>query len=69
MKSFKYLFYSTAMGRTSAYFPLFQRRPLATDKINTTEMETNNRANSKPEIGPSAPELQIRDLTGDHERK
>jgi hypothetical protein len=45
------------------------RRYLATDKSNNTTTETSTATEPQSEIGPSAPELQIHNLTGDHERK
>jgi hypothetical protein len=41
---------------------------MASDQ-STSQMETNNPTEVTPEIGPSAPELQLNNLTGDHERK
>ena len=45
------------------------RRYLATDKTNSSTMAAAQPAVAvEPEIGPSAPELQLTNLTGDHER-
>jgi hypothetical protein len=45
------------------------RRYLATEQNVDVKTETNNTTQSQPEIGPSAPELQVNNLTGEHERK
>ena len=67
MKSLKCLFHPTTLCRIPTYFLSSHRRCMATDKNNNTKIETA--AESQPEIGPSAPELQVNTLTGDHERK
>jgi hypothetical protein len=62
MISLKYFFNSITIRRLPKYVLSSHCRYLATDKTNQTEQ-------SQPEIGPSAPELQVNNLTGDHERK
>ncbi|CAF3678049.1 unnamed protein product [Rotaria sp. Silwood1] len=59
MKSLKYIFHSTTICRMQTYIFSSHHRYLSTKKENNTESNT--------EIGPSAPELQINNLTGDHE--
>ena len=67
MKSLKYFFHSP-ICRIPTYILSSHRRHMASVE-NTSQMETNIPAEVKPEIGPSAPELQLNNLTGDHERK
>jgi hypothetical protein len=45
------------------------RRYLATEQNNNAKTEINDKKESQPEIGPSAPELQVNNLTGEHESK
>ncbi|CAF1413931.1 unnamed protein product [Rotaria sp. Silwood1] len=59
MKSLKYIFHPTTICRMQTYIFSSHHRYLSTKKENNTESNT--------EIGPSAPELQINNLTGDHE--
>jgi hypothetical protein len=59
MISLKYFFNPITIRRLPTFILSAHRRCLATDKNNKTE-----------EIGPSAPpELQLNNLTGDHQRK
>ncbi len=69
MKSLKYCFHPTTICRMRTYIFASHRRYLATDKSNNTTTETSTATEPQSEIGPSAPELQIHNLTGDHERK
>jgi hypothetical protein len=62
MISLKYFFNPVTIRRLPTFILASHRRALATDKNNKAE-ETKN------EIGPSAPELQLNNLTGDYERK
>lgn len=59
MISLKYFFNPVTICRIPTYILSSHRRCLATEKVEEPQ----------PEIGPSAPELQVNNLTGDHERK
>ncbi|CAF4048688.1 unnamed protein product, partial [Rotaria magnacalcarata] len=58
MKTLKYLFHPTTICRMQTYIFSSQRRYLATEKSAET---------ASPGIGPLAPELQVNNLTGDHQ--
>lgn len=60
MKSLRYIFHPTTICRMQRCIFSSHRRYLATDKT---------KAEAASEIGPSAPELQVTNLTGNHERK
>lgn len=68
MKPLKYFFHPTTLCRMRTCILSSQYRYSSTDKATNTKMETNGTPETKPEIGPEAPELQINNLTGDHER-
>ena len=62
MISLKYFFNPVTICRLPTFILASHRRALATDKNQKAE-------ETKTEIGPSVPELQLNNLTGDHERK
>jgi hypothetical protein len=62
MISLRYFFNPITICRLPTCILSSHRRYLATDKVDKTE-------GVQTEIGPSAPELQLNNLTGDHERK
>jgi len=62
MISLKYFFNPITRCRLPTFVLSSNRRYLATD-------EQKKPTESQAEIGPSAPELQLNNLTGDHERK
>lgn len=61
MISLKYFFNPITICRLPTFILSSQRRFLATEPPANVEQPA--------EIGPSAPELQLNNLTGDHERK
>ncbi|UJR15183.1 hypothetical protein I4U23_002144 [Adineta vaga] len=61
MKSLKYCFQPSIINRLPSYVAFASRRYLATEKSKETKVEAS------VEIGPSAPELQVTNLTGEHE--
>jgi hypothetical protein len=62
MISLKYFFNPITTCRLPIFVLSSNRRYLATD-------EQKKAPEPQAEIGPSAPELQLNNLTGDHERK
>ena len=63
MKSLKYCFQPLVLHRLPSYIFSTSRRCLATEQSKEAKGEVPS------EIGPSAPELQVTNLTGEHERK
>ncbi|CAF0841687.1 unnamed protein product [Adineta steineri] len=67
MKSLKYCFHPSIISRIPSCILSANRRYLATDQNASTKTETNTTTEAQAEIGPSAPELQVNNLTGDHQ--
>ena len=62
MTSLRYFFNPNTVYRLPRLILSSHHRYLSTSNDNKT-------AEAQPEIGPSAPELQLNNLTGDYERK
>lgn len=70
MKPLKYLFHPTTLCRMRTYIFSSHYRYLSMNNNNTNgsvKTKTNETITPQPEIGPEAPEIQINNLTGEHQ--